>query len=212
MANNLTFLELIPVPDVRRPAKLTLLPRWVAERLDSLKKAEMPDASGKYRETPVLPPALIPTTEQKAAIGRHLGSLAELFEMTPENRPELGSKMTEAVTKMVMTLAGREMGEFAAMAKGEAYTAALEDVAVWAVEAAARRWYRGECGDRDYRWPPDPATLRELARLEEFRVRAAVRRLRELLEAKPAIEVDPERAAAMRKQLTAIGLDVEASP
>ena len=120
--------------------------------------------------------------------------------------------MTEVVTKLVMTLAGREMGEFAATAKGEAYTVALEDVPVWAVEEAARRWYRGECGDKyDYRWSPDPATLRELARLEEYRVKSTMRGLRSVLEAKPAVEIDPARAADMRNRLTAIGLSVESA-
>lgn len=84
-----------------------------------------------------------------------------------------------------MTLGGEKRNELAAEAKGDAYVAALEDVPWWAVQAAARAWYRGECGDFDYRWPPDPATLRKLAVSNTYAIKGHMRELTEILESRP---------------------------
>ena len=77
--------------------------------------------------------------------------------MKPEADDAYAQKTLVAVSKMLMTLAGRDAGGMAGEARGEAYMAALEDIPYWAVEEAIRHWYRGECGAHDYRWPPDPA-------------------------------------------------------
>lgn len=109
---------------------------------------------------------------------------------------------------MLMTLAGREMGEFAAQAKGEAYMTALEDIPYWAVEQAIRNWYRGDCGDKyDYKWAPDPATLRELSKFEAWRAIGLLQRLTNLLVAKPIRALPPlseEHCAEMKSKLESI--------
>lgn len=205
-------IEPLPLPDVRRPAKLTSLPLWVEERLAGLKKEHQPDATGKHREVSVLPKDLMLTEVQTRLIGRHIAALADLQAMTPENNENYCQPTLIAVTKMIMTLGGRETGELAASAKGDAYMAALEDVAFWAVEEAARRWYRGECGEgHDYRWMPAPATLRELAQNEEFRVRGVGSRLQRLLDAKQPRNFSPEHEAAMKAKLRGLGLEIGAT-
>lgn len=144
---------------------------------------------------------------QKAVLERHIESLGELQAMTPENNEAHAKPTLIAVSKMLMTLAGRESGDLAASAKGEAYMAALDDVAFWAVEEAARRWYRGECGPgHDYRWVPAPAILRELAQLEEWRVRAVSSNLRKLVDAKPVQEFSQEHRARMKERLREQGI------
>jgi hypothetical protein len=62
-------------------------------------------------------------------------------------------------------------------------------VACWAVEEAVRRWFRAEWGtDRDYRWPPDPATLRSLSRHVEFEFMARIRVMDRILDARKYID------------------------
>jgi hypothetical protein len=110
---------------------------------------------------------------------------------------------------MMLTLPSREAGDLAAEAKSEAYMAALDDVPCWAVQEAMRRWYRGECGAKhDYRWQPAPATLRELALVETYRVRAVRRKMSQLLTAEPLIEFDEGHCQRMREKIQSLGLSL----
>src|SRR4051794_27512704 len=61
MANEITAVEPIPAPDMQRPARPISLPHWAEVRLGTLKTAEQPDRSGRYRTVPVLPVALMLT-------------------------------------------------------------------------------------------------------------------------------------------------------
>lgn len=206
MGTQLATIEPIQLPDATRPAKMTLLPRWVAERLSILKKEEQPDSSGRFREVPILPQEMMLEQGQKQTLERHSAALDDMLQMTAE--AGFAQKTLVAVSKMLKTLAG-SADPLAAEAKGEAYSAALEDVAFWAVEEAIRRWYRGEYGaTHDYRWPPDPATLRDLALLEQFRIKSVSRQCRDLIEARPP-RFDEDHMAGMRKQLQAIGIATE---
>lgn len=135
-------------------------------------------------------------------VERHIAALADILVMTPEANPQCAEATTIAVSKMTMVLAGRESGEFAAEAKGEAYMDALEDVPCWAVKEALRKWNRSECGAKhDYKWQPVPSTLRELAMVEVYRVMAIRRRLGELLVAESIIEFTEEHRAAMMAKI-----------
>ncbi len=93
-----------------------------------------------------------------------------------------------------MTLGGEKRNELAAEAKGEAYNDSLEDVPWWAVKAAARSWYRGECGKDDqnrpydYNWPPSPQVLRKLARGKVWQVKGEIASLDKLLIARPYVD------------------------
>jgi hypothetical protein len=175
MANQLAIIEPIQLPDVRRPAKLSTLPQWLEARLTVLRREIQPDpATGQHREAPVLPRSLILGKEQKILVERHIAALDSIMGMTPEAGAEFAQATTTAVSKMTMVLAGKEAGELASEAKGEAFIDALEDVPSWAVQEAMRRWHRGECGPRhDYKWQPAPATLRELAMIEVYRVKGS---------------------------------------
>jgi len=135
-------------------------------------------------------------------IEQHVAAIDLIFQMTPENGAEYAEETTIAVSKMTMVLAGRESGDFASEAKGEAFIDALEDVPSWAVQEAMRKWYRGECGaGHDYKWQPAPATLRDLAMIEVYRAKSIRRRLADLAAAEPLIEITPEHEAAMRARI-----------
>lgn len=199
MGTALTTIEPIQPPDVRRPAKLTMLPPWVQQRCNLLGKEHQPSQDGIHREVPVLPSNLILDHRQKVLIERHITDLALILEMTPLNDERHGELTLTTVTKMTLVLPGRESGDLAAEAKGEAYMAALDDVPSWAVQEAMRKWHRSEYGPKhDYKWQPAPATLRELALIETLMVKATRRKLNELLLAEPLLEFTDEQRAAMK--------------
>lgn len=141
---------------------------------------------------------------------RHIEALKDILGLTAENSPEAAAATMLVVTKMISVLAGRETGEQAGEAKGEAYMAALEDVAFWAVEEGQRRWYRGEYGDsHDYKWMPDPATLRQLARQEEFLAKNTISKLQSILDAEPLNEKCEDEMRSMRDKLAKLGIGMQ---
>ena len=83
----------------------------------------------------------------------------------------------------------RAGGSEAAEARLDAFMEALDDVPHWAVAIAIRKWHRGECGlnehgERyDYRWAPESADLRRLARIEAYGTHARIEFLERLLNA-----------------------------
>jgi hypothetical protein len=145
---------------------------------------------------------LILGKEQKMLVERHIKDLTEVLAMTPYEDQRHGELTMTTVTKMTLVLPSREAGDLAGEARGEAYMAALEDVPSWAVQEAMRKWYRAECGSKhDYKWQPAPATLRELAMIETYRVMGTRRKLNDLLIAEPLIEFTPEQEASMRERM-----------
>lgn len=138
-------------------------------------------------------------------IDRHITDLTSVLAMTPYEDERHGELTLVTVTKMTLVLPSKEAGDLAGEAKGEAYMAALEDVPSWAVQEAMRRWYRAEYGPKyDYKWQPGPATLREIAMLEVYRVMAVRRALTEVLSAEPLIEFSAEHEAEMRLKLNSM--------
>lgn len=142
-------------------------------------------------------------------IERHMEALGAVLTMTPEANPRHAEATMIAVSKMLLVLPSKESGELGAEAKGEAFMDALEDLPFWAVQAAMRKWHRGEYGSKhDYRWQPAPATLRECARLETFQVIGTRRRLGELRDAEALVEFSEEHRASMREKLEALVRDL----
>lgn len=196
MGKELALVEPIALPDLAR-GRMPSLPAWVARSRAAL-GTNLQVVHGTFRDVRTLPDTMLPTAPQRAAIEAHLRSLNSSFNETPEDRQEWALRTAETATKLLMSLGGEKRSELAAEAKGEAYVMALEDMPWWAVEAAARCWYRGECGNDangkpyDYHWPPDPATLRKLATRQLWMVRARMNELQELLDAKPYVDCSAE--------------------
>jgi hypothetical protein len=203
----------LTLPDVRRIHRMPSLPEWVASRVASMKDEHQPAKTGeKYRKVPTLPANLILSLDERAEIERHVADLVSLCKQTPEESDEYEAATLVTITKSMLALPSAQQNEAGAEATGEAFQAALDDVPSWAVAAAMRAWYRGECGENErgepynYRWRPAPADLRRISLMEKWRVTNRAETLRKLLAAEPLIEWSDDHCAAMRARLGAIGL------
>ena len=147
----------------------------------------------------------MPTAEQKMLIEQHILCLDQVLMMTPYEADQHGELTMVTVTKMMMVLPSNESGDLVAEAKGEAYMAALEDVPSWAVQEAMRKWHRAEYGPKyDYKWQPAPATLREMAMIEAFRVKGVRRQLLDVLNAEPLVEFGPGHCERMKEKISSL--------
>jgi hypothetical protein len=152
---------------------------------------------------------LILNPPERAEIERHVTALQALCEQTPQANAAYEAATLVVVTKLMLALPSTQQNELGAEASGEAFMAALEDIPIWAVAAAARRWYRGDCGKNehgqpyDYRWRPAPADLRRIALTEKYRVYGRVTTLRRLLAAEPEV-FSEEHCSRMRARLASV--------
>ena len=128
-----------------------------------------PDQTGKWRQVPTISTSLILSPAEREALEHHVSALDRLCDDTPANSSDAEAAMLVVVTKMMMVLPTVTQNELSAEARGEAFMVALDDIPVWSVQAAIRRWYRGDCGTDergrpyDYHWCPAPADLRRVA-------------------------------------------------
>lgn len=213
MGQELALVEPIALPDLAR-GKMPSLPAW-AERSRSALATNLQLVHETFREVRTLPAALVPTPAQRAAMEAHQRSLNLSLQQTPEAEEGWAIKVAETASKLLMTLGGDKRSEIAAEAKGEAYAIVLEDVPWWAVEAAARAWYRGACGNDekgqpyDYKWPPDPATLRKLAMEHVWKIKGRILELQDMLDAKPYVDhsADFDKGLAAWRALRSVADD-----
>lgn len=203
MGTALTKIEPLKVPDVRRAVTMPPLPGWVGSRLELLRESEQPDPqTGRYRTVTALPKSMLLASSERILLERHIHELEQLAATTPIKDANAEATTLVVVTKMLLALPAATKGETGAEARGEAYMAALDDVPSWAVAAAVRLWYRGQCGPKhDYRWAPVPAVLRNLAHLELWRVAGRAAQLRRLLAAEELLEFSEEHCAEMRARI-----------
>lgn len=211
--------ERLRLPDVRRPEQMPLWPEWVASRIASLRVETQPDPkTGRYRPHPTLPSQLILTAAQREELAQHVDDLLALCQFAPASDVAAQNQMLIALTRMMMALPSAAQTELGAEARGEAYMDALDDLPPWAIEAAIRRWNRGDCGTSnqnkayDYRWCPAPAELRRIAYLEMHRVKGRANDLQALLDAAPRIEWSEAHCAVMRRRLAGLLRGLNAPP
>lgn len=190
VVNQLIKIEPIPLPDLRKPTGTISLPGWLTTQQSALAE-NFQLQEGKFADVLTLPESLLPTETQKAAIRQHCTVLRLMLEQTPEAGDEWLQETLTVVTKMQLVLASQKASELAGEARAEAYMVALEDLPAWAVTAASKRWYRSSCGNNehgkpyDYRFMPDPASMRRLAMVEAFRVKNRISDLEKVLSAVP---------------------------
>jgi hypothetical protein len=171
---------------------------------------QAPPEGGKYRKVPTLPRNLILAPAERAEVERHIADLDALCKQAPAESDEWEAATLIVVTKLMLALPAAQQNEASAEASGEAFQAALDDVPTWAVAAAVRRWYRGDCGENergqpyDYHWRPAPAELRRITFFEKWRVQQRAETLRKLLVAEPLIEFSEELCVQMRARLAAV--------
>jgi hypothetical protein len=108
---------------------------------------------------------------------------------------------------MLMKPRRADAGALVAEATTRAFLYALGDVPYWATLRALRSWYRGEAeswsdpkGKYCYKWMPDPAELREIAKRYVKQVRNDLQILDDILnagqEAVPRTEPDERNAVS----------------
>jgi hypothetical protein len=202
----------IPMPDVRRPELMQSLPEWVALRLASLQEEATRAPNTKTTRTvTTIAPNLILNQAQREAIEDHMRALNKLNGPTPIDNANAEAATLVCLTKMMLTLPAAKQNEESAEARGEAYMIALDDLPPWTVQAAIRRWYRGDVGKNpdgtpqfDCHWAPQPSDLRTLASAELWRVQWLSRKLAAVLAAEPRAEFTDEHCAAMRARLGTI--------
>jgi hypothetical protein len=187
------------------------LPAWVASRIASIRDEVQPDpVTGKHRTMPTLPSNLILSETERDEVERHIRVLDAACGPTPADDPETEGAMLIDLTKLMLVLPAPKQNEASAEARGEAYLAALDDVPLWALRSAIRRWYRGDAGTNergepfDYHWCPAPAELRKIAISELWRVNGRAAELRKVLRAEPLIEYSDEHCRLMRQRLSTL--------
>mgnify|MGYP001617274039 CR=1 FL=1 len=167
MANDLQIIT-PTAPELRKAGTLPSLPAWLITRVKAVSEEMQQDPEG-FRDRLTLPKELMLTPDQRQAIEGHLRNLRSLLAQTSENNGECEAKTLLCLTKIFLALPSRKSDETGTQAKAEAHMVALDDVPYWAVEAAARCWYRGTAGNDergnpyDCSWAPAPADLRRIA-------------------------------------------------
>lgn len=188
----LATIDPIPLPDLRR-LTIPSLPQWLARSSDAVKLELQPTEEG-FRDIQTLPGELLPNPAQRQMIEEHLDSLLSCLDQTPSQSDEAEASTAAAVTNLLMVLPSSKKTEFGSEARTDVYLDVLDDVPWWAVKSACRRWHRHECGkdergeQYDYRWVPDPGTLRRIAYGETWQIKDRISALKKVLDAQPYVD------------------------
>ena len=170
---------------LQQPALTTLsLPPSLAE----LERTLRPEQAAS--RTPTLSRALTPG--ERSILSQLVDDITPLAEAEPD-----AFRALRQVARLLAVFPACDLGEAVVDARSEAYETALEDVPAWAVEAAAKRWIKGDVaalGERpNLAFPPSPPQLRALALDEWAKARAALWRYRRLMGGKTERVVPPEQ-------------------
>ena len=187
----------LPLPDPRRPSMIQSLPPWVESSLDAL---ELSGVSGKM--TYSIPESKSPTEAERASLIENARILMTFVVRTPANDEELLKATSILLLRMVKALSGPRLDDLSAEALTEAYLDALDDVPSWSVDAALKRWNRGECGlGKDYRWRPSPAELRRVSLDEMWVLKGRAMRLCDLARCEARREFSTEYRMEMLERI-----------
>ena len=139
-----------------------------------------------------LPSGMELTVRDREEIETRLRQLTEITTGTNLTINESAKARLSLLTKMLLAFpAAGSSSEAAAQARSDIYDDALGDMPPWAINAAIKRWARGEVpadpnmGILNFTFAPSPAILRKLAKVElgPFELQAA--KLRALLKTIP---------------------------
>lgn len=197
MGMELAIIEPIKLPDPRRPATLPSLPQWAA-RLSGAVRLELqmtPDGKTFERQDIlVLNLEMMPTVEQRQMMMDHMDSLRSLLLDTAANSVVAETKVATAVSKLLTVLAGERKSDLVEEARSDVYLDVLDDVPWWAVDSAVRAWFKHDCGadergrPHDYKWAPDPGTLRKIAMTYAQPIGARIGTIQRVLDARQYID------------------------
>jgi hypothetical protein len=124
----------------------------------------------------------------------HRDSLRSYLLDTPAVSVTAETRVATVVSKLLAVLAGERKSDLVEEARSDVYLDVLDDVPCWAVEAAARAWFKHDAGvdergkSHNYVFAPDPGTLRKIALREVYTIGARIGTVQRLLDAKPYVD------------------------
>lgn len=139
-----------------------------------------------------LPSGMQITPQDREQIQNRLTEIEKIIGGTNLTANESAKARLSLLTKMLLAFpAAGSSSEAAAQARSDVYDDALADIPPWALNAAIKRWARGEVpsdlglGSLNFSFAPAPAMLRKIAKheLQPFEVQA--HKLRRILKAMP---------------------------
>lgn len=137
-----------------------------------------------------LPSGMALTPQDRSEAEERLKQVGALITGANLTTNESAKARLSLLTKMLLAFpAVGSSSEAAAQARSDVYDDALSDIPPWALNAAIKRWSRGEVpsdlnlGSLNFNFAPAPAVLRKLAKLELGPFETQAHHLRRLLKA-----------------------------
>jgi hypothetical protein len=137
-----------------------------------------------------LPSGKALTPEDRTEVEERLKQVEEIVSGKNLTTNESAKARLSLLTRMLLAFpAVGSSSEAAAQARSDVYDDALSDIPPWALNAAIKRWSRGEVpadlnlGTLNFNFAPAPAVLRKIAKLELRPFEQQAYRLRRLLNA-----------------------------
>jgi len=131
----------------------------------------------------------------------HINSLRSYLRQTPAESGDAETRVAIAVTRLRSVLGGARNSELGEEGAAETYLVVLDDVPCWAVEAAAWKWLKHDGGTdqrgrpHDYRFAPDPGTLRAIAVRIAWEFSARISTVQRVLDAREYVDCSKQLAA-----------------
>ena len=183
------------------PTRDTAVLAGMGRALERRRAARAADDGDKFNDLMVLPPDLMPSSEQRQMMIGHRDSLRSSLLDTPAVSVVAETKVATAVSKLLTVLAGERKSDLVEEARSDVYLDVLDDIAWWAVDSAARAWFKHDCGTDergrpyDYKWPPDPGTLRKIALKFTYQISVRIETMHRVLEAREYVDCTKQLAA-----------------
>jgi hypothetical protein len=112
------------------------------------------------------------------------GRLNDLARLTTGENPSASKERLSLLTKLLLGFpTAGSGGEKAAEARASFYLDAVDDVAPWAIDAAIKRWVRGDVENSNVDFAPSPGALRRLCEVETEPFKQQIRQIERLLAA-----------------------------
>jgi hypothetical protein len=209
-------LESLPLPDIRALGRIPSLPPWAVSLNNLIKDLEQRSTkNGKFRIIPTLPATALPNPKQREMLEGYVAEVDMLCGQTPETNIEYEKPIFSTLVEFILLFpALRQQGEAAIEALGKAYLLVVKDIAYSATLRAVELWTLGEagCDERGepyiYRWPPAPADLRRIAKVQECLLSHSAFIPRRLLAAEARAELSDEHRAKMLERLASLKSEI----
>jgi hypothetical protein len=119
-----------------------------------------------------LPGTMLPTSDEREFLSGRLEAIKTIITASNLTPAECSKARLSLLTKMLLGFpAAGGSSEEAADARGDIYDYAVEDIPPWAIDAAIKRWAKGnvpdlKMGALNFNFAPAPAVLRAICNLE----------------------------------------------